>query len=151
MKKLVCFFVFIISITGIGFAQDNYSSNNGYYMGPGMMWGNGGGNWSSGSGSGSWGPGMMGYWMDHGWNDYGKSKLNLTQQQQSQWDNTVSQGRTSQQAINDSINYYVNEIHRLQQAKSPLVQDDLNQIRQILTPQQYTQFLEKLVTGNPND
>ncbi len=146
MKKFIIYIMTIASISGTAFASNGNDDNGGYrgyYMGPGMMWN---GN------DYCYGPGMMGgYWMDNGWNNYGHKNLNLTQQQQSQWDNTVTQGRNNQQAINDSINYYVNEIKRLQRAKSPMVQDDLNQIRQILTPQQYTQFLEKLVTGNPND
>ncbi len=139
MKKILfCLFAVFATLTAVN-AQDY----NGYYMGPGMMYD---------GGDYCYGPGMMGgYWMDNGWHRYGNQNLNLTQDQQSQWNNTYTQGKASQQAINDSINYYVAQIKRLERAKSPLVQDDLNQIKQILTPDQYTQFLEKLVTGNPGN
>ena len=93
---------------------------------------------------------MGGYWMDNGWHQYGQRSLNLNSQQQNQWNDIANKGRVNQQAVNDSINYYVNEIKRLQKNKSSMIQTDLNQIKQVLTPTQYTEFLQKLVTGNPN-
>lgn len=152
MKRIILFFAVIFSMMISLSAQDWKSgdSNDSYY-GPGMMWGNGG-DYGPGMmwGGNGYGPGMMGgYWMDNGWHDYGKSSLNLNKGQQQQWSNVANNGRQNQKAVNDSINYYVKEIQRLQKAKSSMVQTDLNEIKKVLTPQQYTQFLEKLVSGNP--
>ena len=90
---------------------------------------------------------MYGNWDNNDWHRNTQSSLNLTQQQSNQWNNVRTQSQPSQQAINDSINYYVRQVQRLQKAKSNLVQSDLNRIKGILTPQQYTEFLEKLVGG----
>lgn len=140
MKRAILFVVVMIGLSIVTFAQD-WKGNDNYGYG-GMMWGN--------NNDYCYGPGMMGgYWMDNGWHHYGQSSLNLNQQQKEQWNNVANKGRVNQQAVNDSINYYVNEIKRLQKNKSDMIQTDLNQIKQILTPAQYTQFLEKLVTGNP--
>ena len=143
MKKIIGCFAFILLCSVSAFAQGwggNRGGNDGYYMGPGMMWGD----------NDSWmGPGMMwGNWHNGDWHKKAKSSLNLTQQQSSQWDNVVQQSSQNQQAVNDSIKYYVSQIRRLQRDHSGRVQQDLNQIKQILTPEQYTQFLEQLVTGN---
>lgn len=144
MKKFLLSVVLFSAVIATASAQDRWGNGNGgnggYYMGPGMMWGGNGGYYM--------GPGMMdGYWMDHDWHRHARSSLNLSKQQESQWDNVAQQGRSNQKAVNDSINYYVQQIQRLQKAKSDMVQQDLQQIKQVLTPEQYTQFLEKLVAG----
>lgn len=133
--------VLLIGMTGLSYAQ-------GYYMGPGMMWGD---NNNRGGDDGGYymGPGMMwGNWGNSDWHKNTQSSLNLTQEQKSQWNSVVKQSYPSQQSINDSINYYVKQVQRLQHTHSTLVQSDLNRIKKILTPQQYTTFLEKLVAGN---
>lgn len=109
-------------------------------MGPGMMW-------NDGYGYGCSGPGMMwGNWGNNDWHKQTQSKLGLNQNQVSQWNNVTNSGQSRDKVTNDSIEYYVNQIRRLQREKSNNVQSDLNQIKQILTPEQYTQFLQELVT-----
>ena len=101
---------------------NNTSNNNGdYFYGPGMMWGNGG----------SWLQGQQ----------ENRASLNLTQEQQRQWNDVENQSNIASQAVNDSINYYVQQIARLHNQHSNYVQQDLNRIKSILTPQQYNQFL----------
>ena len=142
MKKLCLLIVALIGISFAASAQD-WRGNGDYCYGGGMMWNNDDNDYC-------YGPNMMGgYWMDNGWHQYGQSSLNLTQQQQQNWNNVANNGRVNQQAVNDSINFYVNQIRRLQKAKSDMVQADLDAIKEVLTPAQYTQFLEKLLTGNP--
>ncbi|MGL4292633.1 MAG: hypothetical protein ACRCSQ_03520 [Bacteroidales bacterium] len=138
MKKLVFCFFAVLFTCGISFAQNWGNGNqNGYYMGPGMMW----------DGHDSWmGPGMMwGNWHNDNWQKQTRSSLNLTTEQQRKWDDIRSNGQQNQQAVNDSISRYAKEIYRLQQNRSNMVQQDMSLIKQILTPEQYTLFLEKLV------
>ena len=141
MKKFIWCLVAFLSVAGITAAQ-------GYYCGgPGMMYGD----WNNNSNNGYYcdGPGMMyGNWGNSDWHKSTQSSLNLTQEQKNQWNNVTTQSQPSQQAINDSINYYVSQVQRLQKNRSSLVQSDLNRIKGILTPAQYTQFLEKLVAGD---
>ena len=98
------------------------------------------------------GQAIMGYYsMNNGWHKYGNENLNLTDEQKSQWNKIATNGEGNLKTANDSINYYVRQVHRLQQERSNQVNTDLEQIKKVLTPAQYTQFLEKLVTGNPNN
>ena len=146
MKKLYVFIMILMGVSLTASSQDwqNNNNNNDYCYGGGMMWNNNNNDYC-------YGPNMMGgYWMDNGWHKDGQSSLNLNNEQKEQWNNVANQGRVNQQAVNDSINFYVNQIKRLQKTKSVFIQADLNQIKQVLTPAQYTQFLEKLVSGNPN-
>ena len=145
MKKVFLIIAVLFNISTVISAQNwNNNNNDDYCYGGGMMWNNGDNDYC-------YGPNMMGsgYWMDNGWHRYGQNSLNLTEQQQEKWNNLANNGRINQQAANDSINYYVAQIKRLQKTKSTMIQSDLNQIKSVLTPAQYTQFLEKLVTGNP--
>ena len=108
-------------------------------MGPGMMWGEG---YDAGYG-------MMGdCWDNDDWNNNNKSNLNLTQEQQNQWDNIRNKRREYQRAVNDSLNFYAQQIHRLQSRKSNLAKEDMSYIKSILTPEQYRLFLEKLLNLN---
>ena len=147
MKKLCLLLMMLMGVSLPASSQDwrnSNNDNNDYCYGGGMMWNNNNNDYC-------YGPNMMnGYWMDNGWHKYGQSSLNLTSQQQEQWNHVANNGRVNQQAVNDSINFYVSQIKRLQKEKSTYIQADLNQIKQVLTPAQYTQFLEKLVSGNPN-
>lgn len=143
MKKLfLSLAVFCCSLTFMSAQGWNNSNNynNRDYMGPGMMW-------NDGYGYGCYGPGMMwGNWGNHDWYKQTQSRLGLNQNQVSQWNRVTSNGQSRDKVSNDSIEYYVNQIRRLQRERSNNVQSDLNQIKQILTPQQYTQFLQELVT-----
>lgn len=141
MKKTITGIVAVVILSGfvVGKAW-NDNRGNGYYMGPGMMWG---GDYDSDN-NGWYCPGEMGCWGNDDWNNRTKSDLNLTTQQQSSWDNARSSGIANQQLINDSIAYYARQVSRLQRNKSSYVQSDMNYIKQILTPDQYTRFLEKL-------
>ena len=88
--------------------------------------------------------------MDNGWHKYGNKNLNLSTEQKTKWDQVAKQGSQNAKISTDSLNYYVRQVQRLQREKSNQVNSDLERIKGILTPEQYTQFLEKLVTGNPN-
>ncbi|MGL5635924.1 MAG: hypothetical protein ACRCX5_02850 [Bacteroidales bacterium] len=144
MKKIYLSFV-IILLSGLTLSAQNWSENNnnrngGYYMGPGMMW-------NDNNGYGCYGPGMMwGNWGNHDWHKQAQSNLKLNQGQVSNWNNVISKSAQNQKAADDSIQYYVSQIRRLQKNKSDMVQEDLNQIKQTLTPDQYTQLLQELVT-----
>ena len=71
--------------------------------------------------------------------------MNLSSNQQNQWDEQIKKGRKKQQAINDSIKYFVEQVYRLQKDRSVFVQEDLQAIKNILTPEQYQDFLERLI------
>ncbi len=138
MKKKILFLSIFLSFTAIVLAQ-------GYYCGgPGMMYGDWNNNYNNGNYC--YGP-AYGNWNNSDWHQQTQSSLNLTSEQTNKWNNITTQSQPSQQVINDSINYYVRQIERLQKNKSSLVQSDLNRIKTILTPEQYTQFLERLVAG----
>lgn len=130
----------VVAVSAQNWTENNNSRNGGYYMGPGMMW-------NDANGYGCYGPGMMwGNWGNNDWHKQIQSNLKLNQNQVSSWNNVISRSSQNQKAADDSIQYYVNQIRRLQKNKSDMVQQDLNQIKQTLTPEQYTQLLQELVT-----
>lgn len=144
MKKIYLSFTIallsVLTLSAQSWSENNNNRNSGYYMGPGMMW-------NDGNGYGCYGPGMMwGNWGNHDWHKQAQSNLKLNQSQVSNWNNVISKSAQNQKAADDSIQYYVNQIRRLQKSKSDMVQEDLNQIKQTLTPEQYTQLLQDLVT-----
>ena len=144
MKKLFLFLIAIVGLSTAISAQNWKNDNNDSYYcgGGGMMWNNDDNDYC-------YGPNMMGgYWMDNGWHKYGQSSLNLTQQQQEQWNKVSDNGRANQQAVNDSINYHCNEIRRFPKAKTSMAPSDFIAIKTFLPPDQYTQFLLHLVTVN---
>ena len=147
MRKVIVTFITLIALVLTVNGQDwkqGDNNSNGYWMGPGMMW-------DSASNGYGYGPGMMGgYWMDNGWHQYGNKNINLSNEQKTKWDQVAQQGSQNAKISTDSLNYYVRQVQRLQREKSNQVNSDLERIKGILTPEQYTQFLEKLVTGNPN-
>ena len=148
MKKFVAGIVLFVAVVISAFAWDNrnnqgyqgrgnegyggYGGYGGYYMGPGMMWGDGG-------------YGGCGYWQDSPYYQDARSGVNLSSNQQNQWDEQIQKGRKKQQAINDSIKYFVEQVYRLQKDRSVFVQEDLQAIKNILTPEQYQDFLERLI------
>lgn len=142
MKKVLFSIAMLLCSFTLATAQSwsqNRNNNDGYYMGPGMMW-------NDGYGHGYMGPGMMwGNWGNNDWHKQTQTKLGLNQNQVSQWNKVTQNSQAQQKVANDSIEYYVNQIRRLQKDKSDKVQSDLNQIKQILTPEQYTQLLQELV------
>ncbi len=142
MKKNILACLIIVILSGFTVTRGWNEEDNGYYMGPGMMWG---GYYNNGYNNSGYYPGMMGCWGDDDWNNDTKSSLNLTTEQSNRWDNARSTGLINQQAVNDSISYYARQVHRLQQNKSAYVQQDMSYIKQILSPEQYTQFLERLI------